>query len=439
MIAVSRIIAVAALMFFAASSVAAQASRPERPYRGLFASGIGDAEQSLVISFQLGAGYDDNILADEGISQDMRRAKPGSFGTASAGLAWSYNTPRVTAGAAAGTSARLRRGNSFADTIYAGHSASASLATSLWRGSRVSVGQSVAYQPYFVFRLLPSLDDETLAPSIDEAHEFAVTGDDTLSYGTRAGWSQRLSRRGSLAVGYGRYATDFGGGRADFTSQSASAHYRHSLAQGLGARAGYTRRISDSDAEGRSSVRVHSIDAGIDYNRALSFSRRTTLSFATGTSAVSDAVDTRYHVTGSAHLVHEIGRTWAAALAYNRSVQFIDVFHEATLADAAVASVNGMFSRQLGFHSMAGITFAHPGQRSRRSDFDTYLATAGVSYGITRNLAVGVDYSFYRYAFAAQAELPAGFSRTMNRQSVRAYLSLWAPLVHVVRRPDAAR
>ena len=48
-----------------ASPVAAQQQgRPERPYRGIFGGGVGDAEQLLTVNFGVSGGYDDNILAN---------------------------------------------------------------------------------------------------------------------------------------------------------------------------------------------------------------------------------------------------------------------------------------------------------------------------------------------------------------------------------------
>jgi hypothetical protein len=154
---------------------------------------------------------------------------------------------------------------------------------------------------------------------------------------------------------------------------------------------------------------------------------------------VADSTHTSYHLTGNATLRHEIGRTWSAALAYDRSVQFVDVLSESFLADAAAFTFDGMMSRRWEFHSRAGASFAHGSQAGGIGDFDTYLGTAGVSYAFTRHLAVGLDYSFYHYEFAQGAVVPLGFNQQEDRQSIRAYVSLWAPLVHRARRPNAAR
>ena len=56
-----------AALFAASTPAAAQAPRPERPYRGLFGGGVGDVEQSLIWNGSTGGGYDDNVLAQDGL------------------------------------------------------------------------------------------------------------------------------------------------------------------------------------------------------------------------------------------------------------------------------------------------------------------------------------------------------------------------------------
>ena len=433
-----RISLLAAALLVAGSSLSAQTARPERPYRGLFASGVDNAGQLLALNVSLGAGYDDNVFAEEGLSPDPRAAKAGSFGSVSANLAYSFNTPRLTVGLSAGTTARYLPNSEFADSFYASYGGGAGMSVNLWSGARLSASHSVGYSPYFVLgRFLP-LDG--VAQPIIQGPEFAAVGDENVSHNTSVGLSQQVSQRGSFGVSYDQQTTHFSGTRGDFASRGGGARYTHNVAKGLGLRVGYGYRESDrQEAVSSEDVRVHTIDAGVDFNRALSVSRRTVLSFGTGSSAVTDASHTSYHITGSASLRHEIGRTWSAALGYDRSVQFVDVLSESFLSDAASFMFGGMVSRRLSFQSRAGVSFAHPTTSGRGGDFDTYLTSVGVSYGITRYVAVGVDYSYYRYQFEAGTVLPLGFSQRMDRQGVRAHVSLWAPLVHRARRPDAAR
>ena len=79
-------------------------------------------------------------------------------------------------------------------------------------------------------------------------------------------------------------------------------------------------------------TRLHSFDVGIDFHKALSLSRRTTLSFGTGTTAFADVNGTHIYATGNATLTRELGRTWFATAAYNRDVSFLSTFREPVLS-----------------------------------------------------------------------------------------------------------
>lgn len=429
-----------AALVAASSPAGAQAQRPERPYRGLFGGGVGDAEQSLIWNASTGAGYDDNVLAEEGLSSDPRRAQAGNFGSFSSGLSYSYNTPGVTGSLSGSMSGRYRPNSN--DEFYAGYGGAAGISFGLWQGARFTGNQSLGYQPYFVLDLAPSLEvdglNQPVVPVIDEPGFAGVIGDDYLSYSTRLGLSQQVSRRGSLGFSFHQQVSDFSSARTDYTTRGGGGGYSHTLGKGLALRIGYGYQESGSDANGGDPIRVHSIDAGVNFSRALSFSRRTTLSFSTGSAGVADASGTRYHITGGAQLRRELGRTWTAAAGYNRNVQFVDALRRPVLSDGAALTLGGSISRRLQFNSQAGVSFAHSGTSGNR-EFDTYLATAGVNYAVTRYVALGVNYSHYRYKFAEGAVLPPGFTGEMDRQGIRASLSLWAPIFQRARRPDAAR
>ena len=51
----------------------------------------------------------------------------------------------------------------------------------------------------------------------------------------------------------------------------------------------------------------------------------------------------------------------------------------------------------------------------------------------------GVSYSIFRYSFEEGVVLPVGVPYSVNRQSVRATISVWAPLLNTSRRANAAR
>jgi hypothetical protein len=183
-------------------------------------------------------------------------------------------------------------------------------------------------------------------------------------------------------------------------------------------------------------VRNHTGDIGVDFSRALSFSRRTSVSFTTGTAVFESGGNTSYRATGSARLNHEIGRSWNAAAGYNRSVQFVDLLLQPVLSDSIDAGVTGFVNRRVQVNSgvRASIGSIGFGGNSANSDFDTFQATAGVSVALTRFLQFGTTYSFFQYRFGDGAVLPVGVAQNIDRQSIRAHVSLWAPLVNKVRR-----
>ena len=94
----------------------------------------------------------------------------------------------------------------------------------------------------------------------------------------------------------------------------------------------------------------HNIDVGIDYNRPLSFSRRATLAFGTGSTAVQDYTGTHYHLTGNANLNYELNRTWNASLGYTRDAQFLENVRQSVFADSLLASLHGLFTRRFEFY-----------------------------------------------------------------------------------------
>jgi hypothetical protein len=215
---------------------------------------------------------------------------------------------------------------------------------------------------------------------------------------------------------------------------------RFGLSRNLSLRTGYARQ--QSEYAGRLGEYVYeTYDIGLDFQKALSVSRRTTLAFATGGSAFQDVGDNagnrRYYVTGGARLNHEIGRSWLASAAYDRSVQFIDALLQPTLTDSFSGGVNGLISRQLEFSSGVQGSIGRIGfgdQTTNRGSFDTYQAFASLAYALSRWASVNASYSYYQYRFDSITLLPTGIARNFDRQSVRANLNLWAPLMNRTRR-----
>jgi hypothetical protein len=180
----------------------------------------------------------------------------------------------------------------------------------------------------------------------------------------------------------------------------------------------------------------HVIDVGLNFNRALSLSRRTSVSFATGTSASrSDREGSlRFHLNGAARLSHEIGRTWGAGLSYARGLQFVESWPEPIFSDTVAAGLGGLINRrsqfQIGVQAMRG-----SGYSGRSGDVEAYSAGASLGVAVTRYINTGVTYAYYLHAFARSSLLGPGFPREFDGQTIRASVTVWAPLYQRGRRP----
>ena len=416
--------------------------RAERPYRGLFGGGVGDAEQLLTLNMSLGSGYDDNILADVpggGGTTDPRAGKSGTFGSGSAQLTYGLTRTRVGVNASVGTSGRFYP-DAKTDNYIASHGASIGAFVEAAKNTRLSASHTTSYQPFLTLGLFPSLFDVP-GQAIPPSPELAVSNSEYFNHTTGAELTQQVSRRASLSGYYSRQWADFKAEETDrdFSSQGGGGRLTVGLSKGLGVRIGYGYTDAVYSSEDAASVQGHNIDAGVDFNRALSFSRRTTFSFGTGSSVVVYQDRTYYRLLANAKLNREIGRTWNASLAYARSSEFVASLPGPVFSDALSAFYGGMVNRRLQFSSSAAAAIGNFAATGNGTGFDTYTGNVGLTYGITRELGIGVNYSYYRYSFDEAAPLPIAFARQTDRNSVQAYLTVWMPIVHRARRSDAAR
>lgn len=420
----------------------AQTPRPERPYRGLFGGNVGATEDLLTLSFSLLGGYDTNVLLDpfagggSGVVDPLLTESSG-YGGFAAGLHFSLNRSRVTLDASANSAGHYYSGQSeFVGT----HSGFVGVAWQSAKNTRVIASQGISYQPFLLIDIFPQLIAGELGQQPSPSRDRGTLRGDYLTHQTTVGLDQRVSRRSSFNLRYGYHSSDFGDGDRDFTTQTARGGFSFDVAKGLGARLGYGYTVGDYllvDQTRR--VGSHNIDAGIDMSRSLSFSRRTTFSFGTGLGAVADTNQTYYNVIGNARLNHEIGRSWTASAAYTRNIGFLERFAEPFFSDSISVGLAGLMHRRLQFRSSLHGSLGDVGLSASANGFATYVAASGITFGLSRYVGLGVDYSYYRYAFDGGALLPAGLPSELGRHSVQSSLNLWAPLVSRARRADASR
>jgi len=225
----------------------------------------------------------------------------------------------------------------------------------------------------------------------------------------------------------------------DFGTWQAGAHASYNIASGLSARIGYGYS-EGRYPDGLSNSQGHALDAGIDFSRALSLSRRTKLAFATGSYVGVYQEEKHYRFLGNATLSREIGRSWNAALAYNRTVELLAAYAQPVLGDAVTAGIGGLINRRVQVDASVGAFFGNVGFSGGLNAFDTYTAGASALLSISREMALRVSYSYFHYSYEPGARpLVNSLVPTSDRHSVEANFVVWAPLYYRPRKPDATR
>jgi hypothetical protein len=407
-------------------------SRPDRPYRGIFASGVDGFGQSLTASTTLSGGYDDNILADATQRNTIRNSQQGTLAQFSGGFNYDLTGERGQLAAGAGTS--IRYYPSLENEYFKTYNASVAGQFRVLTKPDLTLRQSVSYSPFsFLSGLSGVTTADLIEPVAPPEPEFVPVATQYLSYESGADLDARLTRRLSFNSSYSYRVSD----RRDSRSwrQTGGVGFVVDLTRDLGLRLGH--RYSEAHYPSRIH-RQHSPNVGLDFHRALSLTRRTSFTFGVGTEATMTNDRTRYRAIGNVNVVHEIGRSWLANAAYQRGTYFIDTLDEPVFGDTANVGLSGLLTRRIQFQAVASATLGNAGFTVQRQ-FDSYRGSVSLSTALNRFTSVGVDYAYYKYVFDPSIELEAGVPRNINRQSIRAHVSFWAPLLNRTRRRDASR
>jgi hypothetical protein len=422
-----------------------QQDRPERPFRGLFGAAPGDGSTGTTLSFTgaLTAGFDDNIVSDQP-NLDPRVSVGGAVYNGNAGLIFSHSTTRSSVGMNLNASKRYFPANT--DLNAASYGAGIGFERQLSRRTRFQVGQNIAYVPYYQFSLFPGLGAPGLGDGVPSNLDYAVTPQKSWILNSNVELNRELGRRSALRMFYGygyqnMTTTPTASPEllvvpqeepvSDLTTHSAGFQFRRSFTRNAGLRLGYSYRSGGYQFANNSDVTAHNLDIGVDYSRSLSIFRRTTFSFATGSSIVQIDNERHFRVIGDVNLNHQLTRSWTARLSYNRGVGYVGGFNEPFFTDGLTASVGGFIGRRLSMNlTGAAVTGDLGVQAAGGNGVKTYSANFTAQYAFLQILAADFSAYSYKYDFDdPTASLPRGLPGQFERTGVRAGLSLWLPLI----------
>jgi hypothetical protein len=224
----------------------------------------------------------------------------------------------------------------------------------------------------------------------------------------------------------------------DYHTQTGLLRINHT--QPLNAHAqlqlGYGIRVTDGRSGTGEPRIMQTVDIGVNYARPLSLSRRTTLTFSTGTAILDGerlddgAGDTRprFRLVGNASLVREMGRTWTAHAGYARAVRVRDGFTELYFTDVATTDLNGLITRRLSWTtaaSWARSTLDRAGNNGHRGR----SVTSQMNYALNSAFALFARYIYYAYRYDEGIPLDSRLPRALDRQGVRVGLTTTVPLI----------
>jgi hypothetical protein len=424
-------VATAALLATPSLAIGQTLAAPaQRPGQGLF-DRTHRGTQSLDVSVSLAGAYDDDVLAEGGGSggSGPLGQQSGLYSAATTNLAYS-KTFRLGEFALSEGSA-VRYYPSLTDLVSVQHAATVGLGFHFGRTS-LNVSQTLAYLPFFAFANTPKLFDSTAAELPPVVGDQAMVRRNQRVFGSSIGVTQRLGARTSLSANANVHRVDFLDESIGQVTKELGVRLTRSLTRDFSLVLGYSYQdgVYGATVIDTVPVRLHNLDAGVDYNHALGRTRRTTIGFTTGSSVI-DGGDrgSQRQITGSARLNREIGRTWHASALYRRGVGFVDGFAQPMFADSVATSLGGTISRRLDLVLAANYLKGEMGFGPVNSDNQNYSGSARARIAIARQLMIFAEYYYFRYHFADAAVLPVGVPADVNRQGVRIGFELWLPVI----------
>jgi len=438
-----------ALAFAGVAAEARAQTQTPRPASALFfGSGYDPKVTERLDAFLTVAGaYDGQAVQDTtgrvvpGLSPLQRS---GFYNDLSGGLNYNWTGQRAQFGASGGASGRYYRQDGF---LWLNEFASAGLTAELTRRVALSVNQSISYSPPYFNSLIPGFESPALGTAVGAGSNYSVAPQQTLLYDTSVTISRALTPRSSLSglVDYRFYDSATGNPLAKFKTYGVGGRYTHMLSKSVGLRLGYVYREERYGVVTGAPSASHDIDVGVDYKRALSFSKRTVVNFSVGSTILNSSArnvngvpgapalarDLQFGVTGNVGLTHDMGRTWRARLMYDRGLTFSEAVQGPIFADSIRGTLRGLFSKRADFESEADVFLGDVayGSPTPASRLQNYQANARVRYALASWAAVYTEYVYYRYSAGSAVVVTPGIPSLLNRNTVRLGLSFWAPLL----------
>lgn len=401
------------------------------PFGGLFGrtpERVGKEYRIFDLRTSSSVQYEDALL-DRQVPRGSR-IDSGMIGSINAAALFEQRTSRVTA--------RLRSTGTYQQYLQApyvgGTTVDSGASVSLRVATRLGLDGSLnhLYTPYFQFhrQYLPPSPAGVLAPP---SNPYVATVVESHTYDAVGGFTSYYAKHSTLSASFSRRETRFTQAPdADVTAHGIRGLWTRQWHRDFRLRLGYGRERIRQAALPESNYLHEFIDAGVDFERPLSLSRRTTLAFTTETSVVrKPGTGRHYRLNGRVILSSWLGRAWQASLHGSRLTEFLPGFVEPLFSDNAGASVTGLLSRrmELILTAMAGKgVFGTDESVFERPRFTLANSTAQLNVAFTRHLGLFGQHAFYFYEMPPGASPVAPLDR-LSRHTIMLGITAWIPVL----------
>jgi hypothetical protein len=312
----------------------------------------------------------------------------------------------------------------------------AALAGDFFRRTTVSVNETLAYAPSYLYSLFPGATTPVPGLVSTAGANYALSTLRSYTNDTTATLSQRLTPRATATLDADYRSTAF---RDTLTPSNVSAvdvagrvAYRFSRTGTV--RAGYVYREGEYSSGFRATERA--LDIGLELGRPLSRTRRLTLRIDGGPTLISAATHVplvgapafrqQYDVAGNGAISYDLGTTWRLQGSYQRGVMFVEGFTGPLTNTGYGAEVGGFINRRVDVLASAGYsrgqaTFAVIDQAT----FNTRTVNLRLRYALGRKWAAYTEYLYYYYTFNQAMLVSPLFGPGLDRNGVHVGLTLW--------------
>lgn len=373
--------------------------------------------------------YDDAVLVDESVpDEDVPRS--GYTSGVNTGLVFERQSDRLLFRAQGGATYQ----EYYRKPVFGATSYDAAMQFRAEPATRFHLQGQAGYFRSPFFRMVPGVspfDSAVITPG----DPFAVRLIRNQSYDASGGFVSQYSKHSSLTVTATQRETRFGETeRNTFNVLGMEARWRRQLSRGFAVHAGYGRERYRYSSLQETLALYELIDIGVDFNRQLSVSRRTSLAFTTETAAVKRPLTgRRYRLNGHANLTTLFGKTWRASAGVSRNTEFLPGFFEPLFTDSVTGMVGGMFSKRAEW-----LTTISAGKGTFGFDNNGRYATGNtlsrLNWALTRRLGVFAEYSVY-YHKIPPTVVAFVVPNQVSRQAFAVGFNTWIPILNKVRAP----